>query len=329
MIKKESYCELVFLGVAATYPTKERNVSSIYLETHSSKALLDAGEGFQKRLLELGLNSSFDWVFVSHFHPDHVLGIYGFLASEKLKNREKKLTVYCPDKEYLSKCLKLLGLDLLLRQNLGYDLNLKTISDKVIYHEKDLSLKFFLRNHETRLPMSASLTYGIHVYSSNTVHYDKQKLSSFSEKEKGKLFLDKQLVLNDKTLYLKDFIKTEKPPINVIYTSDGTWDSLIIKELKKTSETGLLVSECTHYFEEDIKSSMQKKHTHFSTTIKDLKENCGAIDFIFTHLGAKMTPFILNKILKDKKYPNLSFANDCLRISHNNLVHSNLAIDEN
>ena len=68
--------KIVFLGTGAMQPTKERNLSGIYLNYESEHILFDCGEGTQRQMQIANLKpTKITRVIISHFHADHVLGL--------------------------------------------------------------------------------------------------------------------------------------------------------------------------------------------------------------------------------------------------------------
>ncbi len=72
--------ELVILGSGGEQPNRLRTASGALLRTPRRSLLLDPGEGCLKQLLLLGLAATeIRWIFVSHRHLDHCLGLPAIL----------------------------------------------------------------------------------------------------------------------------------------------------------------------------------------------------------------------------------------------------------
>jgi ribonuclease Z len=60
------------------------------------RILLDCGEGTQRQIRAAGLSPSVDYIFVTHWHGDHSLGVGGIIQSLNMMKKEEPLTVVGP-----------------------------------------------------------------------------------------------------------------------------------------------------------------------------------------------------------------------------------------
>jgi ribonuclease BN (tRNA processing enzyme) len=60
--------------------------------------LWDAGEGVSEQILKYGYDKNFiDDILITHFHPDHISGIFMLLQMLYLQGRTKKLRIFIPE----------------------------------------------------------------------------------------------------------------------------------------------------------------------------------------------------------------------------------------
>lgn len=85
-----------FLGTAAARPTVRRNVAGIAVQRGGESFLWDCGEGTQRQMMRYGTGFSFNRIFITHAHADHILGLPGLLRTMGLQGREEGMTVYGP-----------------------------------------------------------------------------------------------------------------------------------------------------------------------------------------------------------------------------------------
>jgi ribonuclease Z len=92
-----SQLELNFLGTGGSWPTVQRNVTSVALKRDGSVLLFDCGEGTQRQIQKSSLSyMQISHIFISHFHGDHILGLSGLLQTMQLNDRKKPVHIYGP-----------------------------------------------------------------------------------------------------------------------------------------------------------------------------------------------------------------------------------------
>jgi len=90
--------KVTILGSSAAVPTIYRSLSSQILEHAGSLFLIDCGEGAQLQMLKFSIKlHKIDYIFISHLHGDHYLGLQGLLNTLSMEGREKELTLYAPE----------------------------------------------------------------------------------------------------------------------------------------------------------------------------------------------------------------------------------------
>lgn len=86
---------LVVLGSAAIVPDMEHDNTHFVLEGEESVVLIDCGSNPIARLRKVGIDyNNLTDIILTHFHPDHVLGVPILLNNMWLLGRQRALRVY-------------------------------------------------------------------------------------------------------------------------------------------------------------------------------------------------------------------------------------------
>jgi len=107
--------EITFLGTSAMVPTKDRNVTGIFLKYRNEGILFDCGEGTQRQMNIAGINrNDVTKIFVSHWHGDHVAGIIGLIQTMANKEVNPTVNIYGPSgtKEHVEHMKKMVIFDI-------------------------------------------------------------------------------------------------------------------------------------------------------------------------------------------------------------------------
>jgi ribonuclease Z len=86
-----------FLGTAGALPTPVRNPSCILIRRGSDTLLFDCGEGAQQQMMRSRCGFVVSAVFISHWHADHFLGLFGLVQTMSFNGRTEPLTIYGPE----------------------------------------------------------------------------------------------------------------------------------------------------------------------------------------------------------------------------------------
>ncbi len=90
--------KLTILGTAPGKSILGKSHTSYLLEDDEKKFLIDCGEGTTQKLLEKNLaGDELDLIIISHFHPDHITGLFILLQTLYLNKRRKDLFLFLPE----------------------------------------------------------------------------------------------------------------------------------------------------------------------------------------------------------------------------------------
>ena len=85
-----------FLGTAGALPSPQRNPSCILIRRGSDTLLFDCGEGTQQQMMRARTGFTVNAIFVTHWHADHFLGIFGLVETLAFMGRTESLPIYGP-----------------------------------------------------------------------------------------------------------------------------------------------------------------------------------------------------------------------------------------
>ncbi|HJJ54835.1 MAG TPA: ribonuclease Z [Methanocorpusculum sp.] len=85
-----------FLGTAGALPTPLRNPSSILIRRGSDTLLFDCGEGTQQQMMRVKTGFVVNAAFITHWHADHYLGLFGLIETMAFNGRTEPMTIYGP-----------------------------------------------------------------------------------------------------------------------------------------------------------------------------------------------------------------------------------------
>lgn len=115
--------KFTILGAGSGLPHTDYNSSSILVQTSFGNFLADCGEGTSRQLLKNGIAiNDIDAILISHYHPDHVSGIYMLLQMFYLLNRTKPLKLFIPER--ISAFIDSMHQFYLFQQKFHYDLEI-------------------------------------------------------------------------------------------------------------------------------------------------------------------------------------------------------------
>ena len=86
-----------FLGTAGALPTPQRNPPCIMIRRGSDTLLFDCGEGAQQQMMRARCGFTINAIFITHWHADHFLGVFGLVQTMSFNGRTEPLTIYGPE----------------------------------------------------------------------------------------------------------------------------------------------------------------------------------------------------------------------------------------
>lgn len=246
--------EVTILGNTSSIPVHGRNHTSQVIRYGQELLLLDCGEGTQIQLRKYKVKSSrITYIFISHLHGDHYLGLVGLLSSYNLAKRSQPLTIFGPQ-----------GLDEIITTNfrwsntkLGYPLTfIKTDPGKFNLLLRMAGIDVFSFPMKHRLPTTGFLIKekpGFRNLIKEKLKASPIPLEAIQSLRKGEDYRDS----SDKIYSLKEYTYPMPPMRSYAFCSDTIFDP----ELKQyISGVDLLYHEST-FMDSDQKRAADTFHS--------------------------------------------------------------------
>ncbi len=293
--------KIVFLGTGAMQPTKERNLSAIYLNYESEHILFDCGEGTQRQMKIAGITpTKLTRVIISHFHADHVLGLGGLLRNLEANNYNKTLYLYGPK-----------GLEKFFNNiiNSAYHiLNIKVklieINSGIIIDEQKFSIG--------AVPLKHSVpSYGFRFEEKPKRKINLEYLSKFGLKQDpilGELQRGKDISWKGKKITVKKATKLVKGKIVGLIFDTGVDKNCF----KVAEDADLLIAEST-FSEKEKEKAREYKHLT-SADAAAIAKKSKSKKLILTHFSQRYKDVSELKKEAQKIFPNTTAAEDFLEV---------------
>jgi len=270
--------KLVFLGTGATTPTKERGLSSVALKYLGEWFLFDCPEGTQRQMMSSHVSyQKIRFIFISHFHADHFLGLPGLLATMSIHQRDYPITIFGP-KGVGQRVADAINLSML---KINFEVRCKEVKKGVIVEEEKFLVRAFPLKHEVPC-------YGF-------AFKEVDKLGEFSRKKaialkipegplwsklqkgekvkvKGKTFIPKQVM---------DYSKGKQGrKVSIVF--DTRPDKSYFNEIK---ESDVLVHEAT-FTDALLNRAIKTKHST-AKEVGKIADQTRCKKLVLTHLSAR------------------------------------------
>lgn len=289
-----SSVEITFLGTGTTIPTIKRRHPAVHLKYQSRNdysMLFDCGEGAQIQLQKARINfMSIDYIFITHWHADHWIGLFGLLTSMAFEDRRKEITIVAPKANKI--CPELLKFF-----HLPFKTKFVDCKEGIVLEGEEFSVEAMKGKHTTE-------NFAYRFQEREKLKLDKKKIKrlklNWKEcreiKDKGKIKKDGKLIKLEDVSYTVTGKK-------VVYSGDTQY----LKKMEKFAKDSVLIHECTYFSRDDLED---KYHSTLEDVIKLRKF---AKKIYLTHISRKYTSQKeLEKKVKD--YKNVVVAKDLKRV---------------
>jgi len=275
--------ELTFLGTSCMVPTKDRNVSGIFLNHKDTGILIDCGEGTQRQMNIAGINRNrVNYILITHWHGDHVSGLIGLiqtLGNQNMQNDSpKKVFIYGPKEtaqrieNLLKTCIFDNKLDMEIHEVLPKKSEILKIIDK-----EDFYIEAALMDHGV-----PCLAYSF--IEKDIRKIDMQKVLKIGIKEGpliGRLQRGEEVLAGNKTIHPDDVSDIRKGKKITFILDTGLCENAI--NIAKNSEILICEASVTSHIEE--KAEQNRHLTAKQAAI--IANNANVKRLILTHISQR------------------------------------------
>lgn len=297
--------KVIFLGTAASTPTKDRGLSSVALKRKGEWFLFDCPEGTQRQMLSTGVSMlKIKSIFISHLHADHVLGIPGLVATMSIHQRDYPLTIFGP-KGIKKMVMQAIHASIM---NVNFELRFIELKKGVCIEGEDYFVRSFPLKHEVECFGFAFIEEG------KRGEFQRQKALDLGIPEGplwGKLQKGEPVEVKGKKIYPKQVMDESKATrgkkISIVF--DTRPAKSYYNEIK---ESDLLIHEAT-FSEELLSRAIKTKHSTAREAGK-IAQDTHCKQLALTHLSARHKEEEKLENEARKEFGNVVAATDFLEI---------------
>ena len=302
--------ELVFLGTGSAMPTAERGLSGTALVRDGEIFLFDCGEGTQMQFRRAGLRpGKLRYVFISHFHGDHLFGLPGLLTSLHMAGLRHEVRLFGPEglRDYVLFHEKLCGF------TLAFPLRIHEIGSataKVLWRTPEYYIEWQPLQHRI-FTVGYALVENPRAGKFDTAHA--QQLGVPSGPERGRLQRGESVILADgRTILPQEVLGPPRPGIKIAYGLD-TSPCRGQEELARNAEA--LIADAT--FPSAAREWAEQTGHSTPAQAAQVAKQCGVRKLFLTHFSGTLTAADLAAHGEEARaiFPNSVIATDLSRFA--------------
>lgn len=283
-------------------PTKERNLTSIYMNYDKEHLLFDCGEGTQRQMKFAELKpTSITRIFISHFHADHVLGLAGLMRNLEANDYNKILYIYGP--EGLQKFFN----NMLNSAYYKPSVNVKLIEikDKMSVEFEKFFVKIFKLEHSV-----PSFAFRIEEKDKRNINLEYTKKFGLTQHPLlGELQRGKDIIWEGKKITVSKGTKLVKGKVVSIILDTGYCKNAVVA----AKNADLVISESTFVEEHKDKAKEYKHLTAKQSAL--IAKNAKAKKLILTHFSQRYKETETAKKEAKEVFKNVECANDLMVVN--------------
>ncbi|MFB6071222.1 MAG: ribonuclease Z [Halanaeroarchaeum sp.] len=269
--------QVTFLGTSGAVPTTDRNPSAVFVRREGDAMLFDAGEGTQRQMMRFGTGFDVRWIFLTHVHGDHVLGLPGLIETWDFNDRTDDLTVFTPTGtgREIRTLVHAIGTDP------SYGVRVVEVDpDRTVVDEDEYEISTFATEHRTR-----SVGYAL-VEDERKGRFHRERAEELGVPvgpKFARLHEGNPVELEDGTVVTPEQVVGEpRPGRTVVYTGDTRPTASVVRA---ADGADLLVHDATF----DASASKRARETGHSTAAEAgrVAAQAGVDRLVLTHISSR------------------------------------------
>lgn len=294
--------ELIILGSSSQQPTRYRNHGAYLFRWNGQGLLFDPGEGTQRQFIFADVAPPcVNYIFISHFHGDHCLGVGSFLMRLNLDKVQHPIHCFYPasGKTYFDR----------LRYGTIYHETIHVVehpisSEGVVYQDENFTVETAFLEHGVDC-------LGYRVTEPDERKYSKEKLLAYGVKGPLVKKLEKEGVIevDGKNVHLDD-VSHMRTGDSIAVISDTLFCPQAIHLARNAR---MLICEST--FTEE-KADLAKRYKHMTAAqAATLAKKADAKELILTHFSGRYLDVAPFREEARAIFPNTDCAEDLKRFA--------------
>lgn len=295
---------LIFLGTGGASPSKKRNVASTALVFNNNVILVDCGEGTQRQILWCPFSfMKISHILLTHFHLDHILGLFGLVETMHLGGRTLPLQIIGPQgTKKLISALQAIGL---MKKKFpimcfdashgsGYEIEKMTISAFANTHGPN-SLGYKLREHERKGKFNRERAMELGI----------PEGALFGRLQRGE-----EIFLGKRTITPEMVLGPPRPGRTVVFSGDTHRCPALVKASRGAD---VLIHEAT-YLDELGERANEYKHSTATMAAQAALE-AGVKHLFLNHLSTRYSDEAAHLQEAEKIFKNVLVARDMMEVN--------------